>query len=111
MTTISNNPKYKLKDFILQDFIGSGAFGKVYRVKDKRSQQIYAAKISNTEVTNKNNYLHPKVSDFGLSKIDQAFSMNINPTKGTPKYIAPEIWDHNVYSKKIGRLCFFNGCL
>lgn len=200
---MTNNLKYKFKDFILLDLIGSGSFGKVYRVKDKRSQQIYAAKISNTEVTDKNNelflnlsrevniisktnhpgiikfllysptnfknqkkpviiteyapnnslshliehdrfssddklltptrklillygiskamsylhshnilhrdlktenilldnYLHPKVSDFGLSKAEQNLSMTINSTKGTPKCISPEIWLNNTYSK------------
>lgn len=35
-----------LNNYILQDRIGSGSFGKVYKVKDKRTNEIYAAKIS-----------------------------------------------------------------
>lgn len=35
-----------LSDYILQDKIGSGAFGKVYRVKYKQDNKICAAKIS-----------------------------------------------------------------
>lgn len=35
-----------LNDFILQDYIGSGSFGKVYKVKEKKTGRILAAKIS-----------------------------------------------------------------
>eukprot|EP01023_Acetabularia_acetabulum_P012509 TRINITY_DN15857_c0_g1_i1.p1 TRINITY_DN15857_c0_g1~~TRINITY_DN15857_c0_g1_i1.p1 ORF type:complete len:885 (-),score=159.66 TRINITY_DN15857_c0_g1_i1:99-2708(-) len=35
----------------------------------------------------------PKISDFGLSKIrNQTMSMTVNQIKGTPQYIAPEVW-------------------
>lgn len=35
-----------LENYILQTKIGSGAFGKVYKVKSKQNNKIYAAKIS-----------------------------------------------------------------
>ena len=40
----NNSPN--LNNYILQDKIGSGSFGKVYRVKSKSTNLIYAAKIS-----------------------------------------------------------------
>ena len=40
------NQDIDLNDFILENKIGSGKFGKVYKVKLKRTGQIYAAKIS-----------------------------------------------------------------
>lgn len=42
----TNTSSNSLSDFILQDLIGCGSFGKVYRAKDKRTNKIYAAKIS-----------------------------------------------------------------
>lgn len=35
-----------LDDLTLQELIGQGSFGKVYKVKSKKSGEIYAAKIS-----------------------------------------------------------------
>ena len=35
-----------LNSFIIQDKLGEGAFGKVYKIKEKNSKKIYAAKIS-----------------------------------------------------------------
>ncbi|KAK8899348.1 hypothetical protein M9Y10_001662 [Tritrichomonas musculus] len=48
-------------------------------------------------------YLCPKIADFGLSKVDHTNqeSMSIQSsigTKGTPIYIAPEIWEKSEYS-------------
>ena len=40
------NYKLKLDEIILQNQIGSGSFGKVYKVKHKKTREIYAAKIS-----------------------------------------------------------------
>lgn len=50
-----------LKDYILQDKIGSGGFGKVYRVKNKNTNKIYAAKIS-LESINENKRLFQDIS-------------------------------------------------
>ena len=48
-------------------------------------------------------YLFPKISDFGLSKINHSKSsmtFQSNPDiKGTPIYIAPEIWESQKYDK------------
>lgn len=41
-----------LEDFILQNKIGTGAFGKVYKVKEKRTRNFYAAKISIKTIEN-----------------------------------------------------------
>ena len=50
-----------------------------------------------------NEYLHPKISDFGLSKTTDFISPSMNfksdrGAKGTPQYIAPEIFNDNKYS-------------
>ena len=50
------------------------------------------------------NFLCPKICDFGLSKIEHSnlSTQTINSTltvKGTPAYIAPEIWKKQKYSK------------
>ncbi|KAK8864991.1 hypothetical protein M9Y10_010519 [Tritrichomonas musculus] len=49
-------------------------------------------------------YLHPKISDFGLSKIMDILSKSMNVQsqkglKGTPAYLAPEILTDENYSK------------
>ena len=49
-------------------------------------------------------YLHPKISDFGLSKITFNLSASMNKQsqagiKGTPAYMAPEILSSEKYSK------------
>lgn len=44
-------------------------------------------------------YLHPKIADFGLSK-DESVITSTNGIKGTPYYIAPEIFEENNYSQK-----------
>lgn len=41
---------YALSDFIRQDKIGSGSFGKVYKVKDIKTGKIMAAKIFIEEI-------------------------------------------------------------
>ncbi|KAK8860565.1 hypothetical protein M9Y10_012230 [Tritrichomonas musculus] len=40
----------KLANYILQDKIGSGSFGKVYRVREKQTKKIYAAKITKIDL-------------------------------------------------------------
>lgn len=37
---------FSLSDYILQNQIGYGAFGKVFKVREKKTKKIYAAKIS-----------------------------------------------------------------
>ncbi|KAK8897656.1 hypothetical protein M9Y10_015619 [Tritrichomonas musculus] len=46
-----------LEDFILQNKIGAGAFGKVYKVKERRTGNIYAAKISIRNIETNSNDL------------------------------------------------------
>ena len=51
-----------------------------------------------------NDYLYPKISDFGLSKITDFLSISMNfqsqkGLKGTPIYMAPEILAEENYSK------------
>ena len=40
-----------INDFILQKFVGRGSFGKVYKVIEKGTDQLYAAKVSKTKIT------------------------------------------------------------
>ena len=46
-------------------------------------------------------YLFPKIADFGLSKVirEDQDSINFTGTMGTPKYIAPEVWKKSQYTK------------
>ena len=46
MHEIEGEQAIDLNNFILQNQIGSGSFGKVFKVKEKSSNQIFAAKIS-----------------------------------------------------------------
>ena len=41
-----------LADFILQNLIGQGAFGKVFKIKEIKSSETYAAKILSTKIEN-----------------------------------------------------------
>lgn len=50
-------------------------------------------------------YLNPKIGDFGLSKIIDGISVSLNMvsnsgTKGTPLYMAPEVLKEELYSEK-----------
>lgn len=51
-------------------------------------------------------FLHPKVADFGLSKIDFQSVKSISKIKGTPKYISPEIWNKYEYTKSCDTYAF-----
>lgn len=45
---------------------------------------------------------HPKIADFGLSQViakDEDNSSKTLNVKGTPNYIAPEVWDDQIYSE------------
>lgn len=49
-------------------------------------------------------YLYPRITDFGLSKIlhqnlDSMSIQSVNDYKGTPAFFSPEIWDSKNYSK------------
>lgn len=52
-----------LDDFILLDKIGSGSFSKVYKVKDKRTGNIYAAKIYTKAIDDKLSDLFISISN------------------------------------------------
>ena len=48
---------------------------------------------------------HPKISDFGLSKVhhqnnESMTLQSIAAVKGTPVYISPEVWENRNYSKE-----------
>ena len=45
MTKNSEKEQVNLKNFILQNRIGKGSFGKVYKMKKNLSDEIYAAKV------------------------------------------------------------------
>ncbi|KAK8876526.1 hypothetical protein M9Y10_006742 [Tritrichomonas musculus] len=61
-----------LSSYIKQNCIGSGSFGKVYKVKDKRTGRIYAAKISKKEINDDSSDLKTNISREVniMSKID-----------------------------------------
>ena len=45
-----NENSFNLNDFQLLDKIGEGSYGKVYKIKDRTTKIIYAAKKSNKEL-------------------------------------------------------------
>ena len=51
-----------LNDFILQEKVGFGSFGKVFKVKEKKTKKIFAAKISIDELTESSNELKNNIS-------------------------------------------------
>ena len=54
--------KYSINDFILQDLLGEGSFGKVYRIEEKQNHQIFAAKISKIEIKDNDDNLFSSLS-------------------------------------------------
>lgn len=44
-------------------------------------------------------YLHPKIAEFGLSTSSKSNNINTKDILGTPKCIAPEIWLCYDYTK------------
>ena len=52
---VKKEESYRLDDFILQKKIGEGSFGKVYRVINKKTGEVFAAKISNNTLTDEMN--------------------------------------------------------
>ena len=96
--SIKDDPKFQISNFLKQRKIGEGAFGKVYKVKEIKTGEIYAAKVSINQIeqipedfVSEINILskldHPSVIKFiGYSPID--FKKNKNPviiTEYAPK--------------------------
>ena len=59
-------------------------------------------------------YLFPKIADFGFSKIkhinQESISYSSNNFKGTPIYMSPEIWSNKEYSEA-SDVYAFNDCI
>lgn len=49
-TELDNNQTIDLNNFEKKEKIGKGAFAKVYKVIDKNTSKIYAAKVLNNEI-------------------------------------------------------------
>lgn len=50
-----NQQTYSKKKFSINDLLGSRTYGKVYRIEEKRTHQIYACKISKIEIITNDN--------------------------------------------------------
>lgn len=46
----TDQEQMSLDDFVIQNKIGYGSFGKVYKVRAKKSREIYEAKISHNRL-------------------------------------------------------------
>ena len=46
----TDQEQMSLDDFVIQNKVGYGSFGKVYKIRAKKSREIYAAKISHNEI-------------------------------------------------------------
>lgn len=59
---------YKLDVFLNQNQISTGSFGKVYKVKHKKTGEIYAAKISQQAFEESNNNIISKLNHPAILK-------------------------------------------
>lgn len=62
----------RLEDFIKQEQIGQGSYGKVYKVLEKKSNNIYAAKVLSNELKDETGEINQNISRevIILSKLD-----------------------------------------
>ena len=65
---ILNNSKVGFNSFEILDCLGAGSFGKVYKVKMKTNEQIYAMKVINKKFLMKNNQLRYAITECNVLK-------------------------------------------
>ena len=65
---ILNNDSIGFNSFIIEDCLGAGSFGKVYKVRMKSNGEIYAMKVINKKFLMKNNQLKYAISECNILK-------------------------------------------
>ena len=65
---ILNNDSIGLNSFIIEDCLGEGSFGKVFKVRMKSNGEIYAMKVINKKFLMKNNQLKYAISECNILK-------------------------------------------
>ena len=65
---ILNNDSIGFNSFIIEDCLGAGSFGKVYKVRMKSNGEIYAMKVINKKFLMKNDQLKYAISECNILK-------------------------------------------
>lgn len=68
-----NHQLLNLKNFVVQELIGRGSFGKVYKVIEKKTNQIYAAKVSLKKIDDDSSEANKSIID----KIKSSFHFDL----------------------------------
>ena len=83
---VLNNNDIGFHSFIIEDCLGSGSFGKVYKVRMKSNGEIYAMKVINKKFLMKNNQLKYAITECNILKqVNSPFILTLYYSFQTPE--------------------------
>ena len=83
--SIINNDTIGFNSFIIEDCLGAGSFGKVFKVRMKSNGQVYAMKVLNKKYLLKNNQLKYAITECNvLKQAASSFILTLYYTFQTP---------------------------